>query len=107
MRRHVPRVVCIGSDLSIAPGRRQRQNRMLWIVKGMNDMVSRSRVVRILLENIQRNGSGAHLTAETFVSWANGAEQRERIKAGGLQILAIVLVDFLHRLGIGDIAAGF
>src|ERR1700730_1557037 len=99
MSRHVPGMVRIRSDLSIAPSRRKCEYGVLRIVESMNDVVSRSRMIRILLENIHCNGPGAHLPAETFISGANGTEQRECVEAGGFQIIGIVVVDLLHCLG--------
>src|SRR5215207_6979033 len=101
------RVVSIWSYLCVTPGSWQSQNRVLWIVEGMNYVVCRARMVRILPNEIERYGTSAHLAAEPFVARADRSKQRKSVEGSSLPIVRIGLINLLHGFRVGDVTGEF
>src|SRR5215216_7050568 len=97
MRRHVSRVMCFGSDVSVTARGRQRENRVIRIVKRMNYVVSGARMIRVLLIDVERDRAGLRLQAIALVFWSNKAEKRQRIERGRVEIFRVSAIDLLHR----------
>ena len=68
MRRHMSRVMCLRRDARVTTRSRKSENRMVRIVKRMNDVVRSAGVVRILLVDLERNRPRFGLQAITLCS---------------------------------------
>ena len=107
MRRHVTRVMCFGRDVGVPTRRGQRQNRVIRIVKRVNDVVRRAWMVGVFLVNSERDRAGLRLQAITFVTRTHQTEQRQRIERRGVEIFRIRTIDLLHRGGVRDVTRAF
>src|SRR6185436_8443629 len=67
VRRHVPGMVCFGSNVGIATGCRQSEYCVFRIVEGMNDVVRGSRMIGVLTVNFESYCSCACLQAKTLL----------------------------------------
>ena len=56
-----------GSNTRVAARSRQSENGMIRIVEGVNDVMGRSRMIGVLLINVQSDGSRTRLQAIAFV----------------------------------------
>ena len=85
------------SDLGITSRRRQGQDCVFRIVKRVNDVMRRARMIRILLIDLERNRAGPSLQAIALVARLHQPEQRQGIKGCRIQIVRIVAIDLFHR----------
>jgi hypothetical protein len=106
VRGHVQRVRCRRRDLRISVGIAKAERRMDRIVVGMNQVVRRAWVVRILRVDLFDERGGPHVDGKVASAVA-GAEQRQRVERRDLIVGRILVVHALHRLGVGEIAREF
>ena len=103
VRRHVPGVGNGGRDVGEAIGRRQRQRRVHRIVEGVDDVVGRARVIRIALEDAERDRSGQDVQPEGVVAErAHRLQQGQGVERGHLVVVRMLPVEPLHRFHVGD-----
>ncbi len=88
-------MVRLGRYVGVPPGRRERQNRMIRIVEGVNDVMRCTGMVWVLLVDVERNGAGQRLDTIAFAVRTE-TKQRERVKRGGIQIIGILVIDLFH-----------
>ena len=95
------RMVRGGGDLRIAAGRRQRKNRQVRVIESMNGIVGRTGVIGVLAEYTQPYRARLDLKMKFIIRVSGDAKQGQGIKARRFQILWVVAVDLLHRIGVG------
>src|SRR2546426_11259507 len=76
VRRHVQSMRRRRRDLRVRACSGKRENRVVRIIKCMNDEMGGAGMVWIVLEYFLGNGSGGRLSFEFLVASANGSEER-------------------------------
>src|SRR5579859_1896660 len=98
VRRHMQGMRRCGRDSSVHARGRERENCMIRIVEGVDDEVSSTRMVRILLKYFEGDRSRERLTPEALIGRPDRAEQRKRVKNRDLVIVRPAVVEARHRI---------
>ena len=108
MGGHVEGVGRIGRDLRVAIGSLQGQRRVNRIVEGVDDVVGRPGVVRVLAEDLAGDGAGAHAAAEIVVPVdADGPEEGDRVEGLHFIVVRKGIGVAAHRVAISEHALRF
>src|SRR6266403_4776841 len=81
--------------------RRERALDQRRITVGVNDVVARARVLRLLRKNLLENGAGLQLILVGLVEAVCGREQRQRVEEARLDVVGIALREPLHLAHVG------
>ena len=101
--RHVASVRDRRRDLRVAACGVERQRSMDRIVEGVNRVVRRSRVVRVLVEHLHRDGARPHLEPQRLIAeCARSGQHRKRIERGHLVIVGVARIEPCHGLHVAN-----
>ena len=90
-----------GSDLGKTVRGLEREWSKDGTVEGMDRIVSRTRMVTVLLEQVQGDGAGPHVEPLGQVARRDGgAQQREGVERRHFRIVGILLVQLAHRVHV-------
>ena len=103
VRRHVLRVTGRRRDAGIRPRGPQPERRVNRIVVGVNQIVRRAGMVRVIAEHRLEDRRGAHVDGEV-AALVRRAEERQRVERGGVRIVRIRRDGVRHRVGVGEVA---
>src|ERR1700733_12322287 len=90
-----------GSDLRIAPRRRQAKLRQLRLVVAVNQIMRYAGMIGLGSEKLFQNCRGLLAVGEGRIFVWLRREQGERVERSRLVIVGITFIHFLHRSGIG------
>ncbi len=99
MRRHVEGMPGGGRDLRVDAGRAHAERRVDGIVVGVDQVVNRARVERILREDFLGDRGGLHVGRNVALALA-GPQNREGVEGRRVLILGKPLVEAAHRLRV-------
>jgi hypothetical protein len=90
-------------DLRVGIRVSQAERRVDRIVVGVDQVVGRAGVLRVLRIDLLDERRGAHVDRKVAAAVA-GAEDRERVERRDFIVGRILVVHPLHRIGVGEIA---
>jgi len=101
MRRHVNGVRRIGRNFRVGSRRCQTLRGKFGRVRRVNQIVRRTRAVRLLLEDRLQNGHGRHAVGARIDILLGERHERKCVEFRRFHVLRRLLMQFRHRCGIG------
>ena len=92
-----------GRDLRVDARGAHAERRVHGVVVAVDQVMGGAGMLRVLREDLLLDGRGLHVGLHVALVLA-GAEERETVERGGVEVIRVFLVQAPHRIGVGAVA---